>query len=90
MSAQAHVVFSTHDQTLGLPAPFEFQRYNETWADVKMSGGFPRTQVSFPSGMPATADNRNTYLVGTIEVATTPGIFSGATASADLSPLKTI
>lgn len=58
LSAQ-NVVFSTHDQTLSIPAIERL--FNEAWADVKAPGGFPTTNVGlpplgFPVGFPATLD----------------------------------
>jgi len=61
-----NVVFSTHDWTASSPA--QETLFKETWADVKMPGGFPPTQAAFPVGFPATFDTRHTYAVGTIEV----------------------
>lgn len=79
LSAQ-NVVFSTHDQTLSIPAIERL--FNEAWADVKAPGGFPTTNVGlpplgFPVGFPATLDNRFTYATGTVEVFDTNANFSG-------------
>ena len=71
-------VFSTHDFT---PGGAGLENPRETWADAKMPGGFPPTQVV---GFPVTLESRLTYVVGTIEVRNTDpfngAVFSGVTA----------
>ena len=57
------LVFSTHDWT-ATPQGSVFPFAREVWADVKMPGGFPDTVI----GSVTTAENRRTYMVGTVEV----------------------
>lgn len=76
-----NTVFSTHDWTMSIGGP-EPTVFDETWADVKMPGGFPNTAAGFPVPFAPTIDNRNTYAVGTIEVNfTAGGMFSNNAAN---------
>ncbi|MBZ0153474.1 MAG: hypothetical protein K8J09_18260 [Planctomycetes bacterium] len=80
-------VFVTYDHTISPATPEPAFQFNEWWVDAKMPGGWPTTNVGsapngFPLGFPPTFDNRNSYVVGTIEVNTTQqgSFFSGLPA----------